>query len=96
MGNILILYDSATGNTKKMAHYVAAGAKKNKGMNVRLRHIDEATKADLVWCNGLAVGSPTTMGVLFIFRRMGRWFGTGMHVDPDCANELRISGLWSA
>ncbi len=64
MGKILILYDSATGNTKKMAQYVAGGAGKVPGMEIRLRHVDEATKDDLIWCDGIAVGTPTTMGVL--------------------------------
>ena len=64
MGNILILYDSATGNTKKMAESVFKGAGKNKHMVVRIRHVDDASREDIVWCDGLALGSPTTMGVL--------------------------------
>ncbi|MBN2413089.1 flavodoxin domain-containing protein [candidate division KSB1 bacterium] len=64
MGKILILYDSATGNTKKMAEYVAAGAKKVSGMEIRLLHVDQAKKKDVVWCEGIAVGSPTNLGIL--------------------------------
>ncbi len=31
MGKVLVLYDSETGHTKKMAEYVAQGAKERRG-----------------------------------------------------------------
>jgi NAD(P)H dehydrogenase (quinone) len=64
MKNILVLYDSATGNTKRMAELVSDGASRVRDTEVRLRSVAEATKADLTWCHGIAVGSPTNMGVL--------------------------------
>lgn len=64
MGNILVLYDSTTGNTRAMATLVAGGARKVDGMDVRLKSVDEASQEDLLWCQGLAIGSPTQMGVL--------------------------------
>jgi NAD(P)H dehydrogenase (quinone) len=64
MGNILVLYDTASGHTARMAQLVAEGAGTIPGMDVRLRHIDEATRDDVSWCDGIAVGSPTNMGVL--------------------------------
>jgi NAD(P)H dehydrogenase (quinone) len=64
MGKVLVIYDSATGNTRKMAQYVAEGASRVPGTEVRLRSVDEATGEDLVWCDGIAAGSPTNMGVL--------------------------------
>jgi NAD(P)H dehydrogenase (quinone) len=64
MGRILVLYDSATGHTKRMAELVAEGAGGVPGMEVRLRSIEEATGDDLLWCDGVAVGAPTNMGVL--------------------------------
>ncbi len=63
MANILVLYDSETGHTAKMAEYVAEGARKYP-VNVRLLSVDEATKEDILWCDGIAVGSPTYLGVL--------------------------------
>lgn len=62
MGNVLILYDSKSGNTRKMAEYVKEGAVKNSMMDVRFKSIDEAAKDDIIWCHGIAVGSPTNMG----------------------------------
>jgi NAD(P)H dehydrogenase (quinone) len=64
MNNILVLYDSNTGNVAKMAQLVAEGAATVPGTEVRLRSVDEATAADVLWCDGLAVGSPTNMGLL--------------------------------
>ena len=64
MSNVLVLYDSASGNTAKMAELVAEGAGTIPGVEVRVRSIEEATADDVVWCDGLAVGSPTNMGVL--------------------------------
>ncbi|MCF7740286.1 MAG: flavodoxin family protein [Candidatus Marinimicrobia bacterium] len=63
MGNILILYDSATGNTRQMAEFVASGAK-SQNHNIRLKSIQQANKDDIIWCNGVAVGSPTNMGIV--------------------------------
>ena len=62
--NVLVLYDSLSGNTAKMAELVAEGASAIPGIEVRVRNIDEATAEDVVWCDGLAVGSPTNMGLL--------------------------------
>ena len=64
MGNVLVLYDSQTGNTEKMAHYVAQGAAEMPGTEVRVRSVEEATKEDILWCHGLAVGTPTHVGLL--------------------------------
>ena len=64
MGKVLILYDSASGNTAKMAELVAAGAVGIQGIEVRMRRIEEASADDVLWCDGLAVGSPTNMGLL--------------------------------
>lgn len=64
MANILILYDSHTGNTKKMAEYVFEGANLSGRNNVKLLSVDDATTEDIKWCDGIAVGSPTNMGLL--------------------------------
>lgn len=64
MNRILVLYDSRTGNTAQMARLVAEGAAAIAHTEVRLRSVDEATPQDVYWCDGLAVGSPTNMGLL--------------------------------
>jgi NAD(P)H dehydrogenase (quinone) len=64
MGKILVLYYSATGHTQKMAELVAEGAALVPGTEVRLRSVAEANAADIIWCNGLAMGSPTQLGLI--------------------------------
>lgn len=66
---ILVLYDSLTGNVERMAHLVAAGAREVQSVEVRIRKIatdgpDKAIPDDVLWADGVAVGSPTNMGVL--------------------------------
>lgn len=64
MGNILILYDSQGGYTAKMAQYVAEGATQINGHQIRLKYVNEANKDDIVWADGVAVGSPTHLGLV--------------------------------
>ena len=67
--NILVLYDSQTGNVEAMAKFVAEGASEIQGVEVRIRKVDgegepKATPEDVLWADGVAVGSPTNMGVI--------------------------------
>jgi hypothetical protein len=55
MGKVLVLYDSASGNTAKMAGLVAEGAGVIPGVEVRLRKVEEATPEDVLWCDELAL-----------------------------------------
>ena len=64
MNKILVLFDSASGNTRRMAEFVAEGARTIADTEVRLRSVDEAAAEDVLWCDGIAVGSPTNMGIL--------------------------------
>ncbi|SNR35226.1 flavodoxin family protein [Lutibacter flavus] len=64
MGKILIIYYSKGGNTKKMAEYVLEGVQQIPGHEVRLKSVTDATKEDLVWCDGIATGSPTYLGTV--------------------------------
>lgn len=97
MGKILILYHSATGNTAKMASLVAEGAESIAGMEVRVRDVEAATAEDVHWCDGLAVGSPTNMGILSW--KMKRFWDDlmaphWMKVDGKIACAFSSSGGW--
>lgn len=48
MGKVLVLYDSASRNTAKMAGLVAEGAGIIPGIEVRLRKVEEATADDVL------------------------------------------------
>jgi NAD(P)H dehydrogenase (quinone) len=69
---ILVLYHSTSGNTKLMAELVAEGATGVPETELRLLSVSEAGAADLLWCDGVAVGSPTCMGT--IAWQMKRWW----------------------
>jgi NAD(P)H dehydrogenase (quinone) len=69
---ILVLYYSNDGHTKMMADLVAEGAVGVPDTEVRIKTVNEATAEVLVWCDGVAVGSPTHMGT--IAWEMKRWW----------------------
>ncbi|MGD1089460.1 MAG: NAD(P)H-dependent oxidoreductase [Verrucomicrobiota bacterium] len=69
---ILILYFSKGGHTKMMADLVAEGAGGVPPVEIRIKSVNEAIAEDLVWCDGVAVGSPTHMGT--IAWEMKRWW----------------------
>jgi NAD(P)H dehydrogenase (quinone) len=99
---ILVLYDSQTGNVEKMAHLVGEGAREIQGVEVRIRKVGgegeiRATPDDVLWAEGIAVGSPTNMGVLswrmkkFWDEEMGpHW----MKVDGKIGCAFSSAGGW--
>lgn len=94
---ILVLFDSASGNTAKMAQFVADGAGTVPQTEVRLRSIEEARPEDVVWCDGVAVGSPTNMGLVswkmkrFWDETMGEQW---MKLDGKIACAFSSAGAW--
>ena len=66
------MYYSKSGHTKMMANLVAEGAASVPDVKVRSKAVAKATADDLVWCDGVAVGSPTHMGT--IAWEMKRWW----------------------
>lgn len=94
---ILVLYDSATGHTAKMAQFVAAGASEITETEVRTRSLADAKAEDVVWCDGLAVGSPTNMGL--VSWKMKRFWDETMAVhwmklDGKIACAFSSAGGW--
>jgi len=62
MARILIVYDSKTGNTEKMALAVAEGAKQVKKVKVTVKKVDKTSVEDLCNSDGIIIGSPTYYG----------------------------------
>ena len=97
MGKVLVLYHSRSANTAKMAAYAAEGAAEVPATEVRLRPIEEAKAEDVLWCDGLACGSPTNMGLLswpmkrFWDETMG---GHWMKIDGKIGCAFSSSGGW--
>jgi NAD(P)H dehydrogenase (quinone) len=64
MGKVLVLYYSNEGHTKKMAGFVAEGAAQIHDIEIRTKSIKEANREDILWCDGIALGSPTHLGTV--------------------------------
>jgi len=62
MAKILVVYDSKTGNTEKMAFAVAEGAKQIKGVKVIVKKVEQASVEDFLVVDGIIMGSPTYYG----------------------------------
>lgn len=62
MARILVVYDSETGNTEKMAFAVAEGAKQVSGVSVAVKRAEQTKLEDLLSADGIVMGSPTYYG----------------------------------
>ncbi len=62
MTKVLVIYDSRTGNTEKMASAVADGAKQVDKTEVVLKKVAEAKLEDLLDADAIIMGSPTYYG----------------------------------
>jgi NAD(P)H dehydrogenase (quinone) len=74
---ITIIYDTLSGHTKKMAEAVAEGARMTEGIDVVLKHVDDATPADM-FSEGVIIGSPTYCGLMTW--KLKKWFDDGQKV----------------
>jgi len=59
---VLVVYDSETGNTEKMAFAVEEGAKQVSGVSVTVKKVDQTKLEDLLNADGIIMGSPTYFG----------------------------------
>jgi NAD(P)H dehydrogenase (quinone) len=60
---ILIIYDSKSGNTEQMAKFIQEGALE-EGVSVSLKKVDDAKPDDMLEVQGIIIGSPTYYGIL--------------------------------
>ncbi len=61
---ILVLYFSKGGNTKKLAEKIAQGVEEVDGAKALLKHTSEVTKEDFSESDGIIAGSPVYFGVM--------------------------------
>ena len=66
MKNLLIVYHSQTGNTLRMAQAVLQGAtdKDIEDIEVRMLSALDAGPSDLLWANGVILGTPENFGYM--------------------------------
>jgi NAD(P)H dehydrogenase (quinone) len=64
MAKILVVYDSRSGNTEKMASAIVEGAKETKGVKVIAKKASRTNVEDLISADGIIMGSPTYYGLM--------------------------------
>lgn len=64
MAEVLIVYTSMFGNTEKLAHSVADGARSVAEVVVTLRIAEAVTLEEVRRCDAIVLGSPVHMGML--------------------------------
>lgn len=64
MVKVLVVYDSRTGNTEKLAQAVANGARKVSGVEVVLKKAREVTPEDMASADAYAFGSPSHFSIM--------------------------------
>ncbi len=64
MKHLLLIYHSQTGHTQQLAEAVAAGARQEEGVELRLKRAFEAGLDDLCWCDGVLFGTPENFGYM--------------------------------
>jgi NAD(P)H dehydrogenase (quinone) len=62
LARVLVVYDSESGNTEKMAFAVADGVKQVKNVDVVVKRVENASLPDLCSADGIIFGSPTYYG----------------------------------
>src|SRR3990167_979479 len=63
-GKLLIVYHSQSGHTEKMAHAVKQGAGEVEDVELRYLRASVAGLDDLLWCDGLILGTPENFGYM--------------------------------
>ena len=61
---VLVMYYSRTGNTRKLAEAVAKGVREVEGVTCVLRPASEVTKDDFLSSDGIIAGSPVYYGTM--------------------------------
>ncbi len=64
MRQVLVLYYSRTGNTRKLAEAVCEGAQSVEGVRCLLRSTEEVTREDFMESAGIVAGSPVYFGMM--------------------------------
>lgn len=97
MPKVLIIYDSRTGNTEKMAKAVAQGVRE-ADVDVVIKRVDKAVIADLKVVDGIIFGSPTYFGIMtdkmkrFIDESIGVWGKLSNKVGAAFSSALWLGG----
>ena len=85
MPKVLVVYDSRSGNTEKMAMAVAEGAKEAK-VDVEVKKATEAKLQDLEQADGIVMGSPCHFGTMS--ENMKKLIGDSVQIRKKMENKV--------
>ncbi len=97
MSRVLVIYDSKTGHTKRMAEAVAEGAKE-AGAEIATKAVDEVQLEEMARADALILGSPTHFGGMsegmkrLIVKSLGIWGQLDGKVGAAFASSLYPAG----
>ena len=94
MMQVLVLYFSKGGNTKKLAQQIAQGVEQVDGVTAVLKHTREVTKDDFLACSGVIAGSPVYFGVMAadLKRVFDEFVGTRKRMEDKVGAAFATSG----
>jgi NAD(P)H dehydrogenase (quinone) len=94
---VLILYYSKTGNTRKLADFVAEGVSSVPGVEARMKSTQEVTKDDFVNAAGIIAGSPVYFGVMAadLKRIFDEFIGVRKQMEDKVGAAFASSGFWA-
>ncbi|MGC8659508.1 MAG: flavodoxin family protein [Desulfomonilaceae bacterium] len=95
--NVLVLYYSKTGHTRKLAEKIAEGVKSISGVDAVIRSTQEVTKNDFVNANGVIAGSPVYFGLMAadLKRVFDEFVGTRKQMENKIGAAFTSSGFWA-
>ncbi len=80
----LVVYDSKTGHTEKMAMAISQGMKR-EGLEVKVKRVENASLSDLTDADAIVLGSPTYFGNMS--GNMKQFVDKSIELYPDKLND---------
>ena len=80
MAKAVVVYDSATGNTEKMAKAIGDGIRET-GLDVDVKRVDDTTLDDLLAAEAIVLGSPTYFCTMS--NKMKAFIDKSIKIYPD-------------
>jgi len=107
---VLIMYHSRSGNTKKLAEAIEKGVKETKDVKCVVKPVSEVTKEDFLSSDGIIAGSPVYFGTMSselklvfdkfvgIRKKMGNKIGAAFTTsgDPSGGKETTMMSIIQA
>ena len=86
MAKALVIYDSVTGNTEKMAKAIGDGLRES-GLDVGVKRVDDTSLNDLVDADAIVMGSPTYFSTMTA--KMKAFVDKSIDLWPDEPGKLK-------